>query len=103
VLAIRKDTTQPVVAALKRGDPFDIVLIKIKGGSARGPTLEERRRLRAVARRFNANAVVLFEWRRGVVEVLYTPNSPETSDRQLAPAATRSFAGTRFLRVEPLA
>ena len=41
VIAIRKDTSQPVNRALKRGDLFDIILIQIKGGSARGPTQED--------------------------------------------------------------
>jgi hypothetical protein len=66
VLAIRKDTSQPRLAALKRGDLFDIVLVQIKGGSARLPTLADRRRLHIAARRYGAREVVLFQWRKGV-------------------------------------
>lgn len=36
LIAIRKNTKQPTGDLLKRGDLFDIVLIQIKGGSARG-------------------------------------------------------------------
>jgi len=67
VLAIRKDSAQPEIPSLKRGDLFEIVLIQMKGGSARRPNMEERGRLRAVARRLRANAVVLFEWDRGIL------------------------------------
>jgi hypothetical protein len=66
VLAIRKDTSRPRGAVLKRGDLFDIVLIQVKGGSARLPTLAERRRLRLAARRYGAREVVLVQWRNGV-------------------------------------
>ena len=65
VLAIRKDTDQPSAAELKRGDLFDIVLVQIKGGTARGPNAEDRRRLLKVAKHYNARGVVLFEWRNG--------------------------------------
>jgi len=72
VLAIRKDTTQPTPADLKRGDLFDIVLVQVKGGGARMPTLADRRRLRAVGRRYGAQEVVLFVWRRGVSSEFFT-------------------------------
>src|SRR5687767_4375308 len=49
VLAIRKDTSQPTNKNLKRGDLFDIILIQMKGGSAREPSQEELYRLREVA------------------------------------------------------
>ena len=51
LVAIRKDTSQPALAPLKRGDLFDIVLVQIKGGAARPPNLSERKRLRIVANR----------------------------------------------------
>jgi hypothetical protein len=38
LIAIRKNTAQPSGELLKRGDLFDIILIQIKGGLARGPT-----------------------------------------------------------------
>lgn len=65
VVAVRKDTSQPRRSSLKRGDFFDIVLVQMKGGSARAPSLDERRRLREVARYYRARDVVLFQWRKG--------------------------------------
>jgi hypothetical protein len=65
VVAIRKDTTQPLGGLLKRGDLFDIVLVQIKGGSAARPTDSDRRRLREVANRYRAKKVVMYEWRKG--------------------------------------
>jgi hypothetical protein len=64
VLAIRKDTSQPASKSLKRGDLFDIILIQMKGGSARLPSSEERRRLQEVADHYGACKVVLFTWQR---------------------------------------
>jgi hypothetical protein len=66
VLGVPKNTSQPRISTLKRGDLFDVVLIQMKGGSARTPTmLAERRRLRAVAKHYGARDVVLFQWRKG--------------------------------------
>lgn len=50
---------------LKRGDPFEVVLVQMKGGSARLPSMKERRRLREVAAHYRARHVVLFQWRKG--------------------------------------
>jgi hypothetical protein len=72
VSAIRKDTTQPASKSLKRGDLFDIILIQMKGGSARLPSLEEKRRLQEVAEQYRAREVVLFQWERGKVTAFYT-------------------------------
>jgi hypothetical protein len=66
VVAIRKDSSQPHYARLKRGDLFEIILVQIKGGSARSPTRDDRLRLREVARQYGARDVVLFEWKKGV-------------------------------------
>ena len=66
VVAIRKDTSQPPNPKLKRGDLFEVILVQVKGGSARSPTTEDCIRLREVARRYTARAVVLFEWKKGV-------------------------------------
>ena len=65
IVAIRKDTSQPENAKLKRGDLFEIILVQVKGGTARPPTKEDCIRLREVARRYAAR-VVLFEWKKGV-------------------------------------
>jgi len=66
LVAIRKDTTQPASSKLKRGDLFEIILVQVKGGTARPPTRDDCIRLREVADQYAARAVVLFEWRRGV-------------------------------------
>jgi hypothetical protein len=66
LIAIRKNTKQPPGEVLKRGDLFDIVLIQIKGGSARGPTKADCLRLREVARLYRAKDVVQFQWRKGM-------------------------------------
>jgi hypothetical protein len=65
LIAIRKNSRQPLSALLKRGDLFDIVLIQVKGGSARGPTASDCRRLLEVKRIYRAKSVVQFQWRRG--------------------------------------
>jgi hypothetical protein len=65
VLAVRKDTSRSAHELLKSGDLFDIVLVQMKGGTARLPSLNEVDRLRAVARRYRAKDIVLFEWKKG--------------------------------------
>lgn len=65
VLAIRKNTSQPPQPGLKRGDLLEVVLIQVKGGSARAPTTGDCERLRQVAKIHQAKAVVLFSWKRG--------------------------------------
>jgi hypothetical protein len=62
LIAIRKNTNQPESSVLKRGDLFDIVLVQIKGGTARQPTESDCLRLREVARRYGAKEVVQFQW-----------------------------------------
>ena len=64
VLAIRKDTSHSSHELLKSGDLFDIVLVQMKGGSARMPGAVEIQRLMAVAKRYRAKEVVLFAWKR---------------------------------------
>jgi hypothetical protein len=65
VLAIRKSSAQPTDDDLKRGDLFDVLLIQVKGGSARGPTVSDCARLRKVARRYHASAIAQFQWKKG--------------------------------------
>lgn len=64
LIAIRKDHAKDN-GRFKRGDLFEIILIQIKGGRARRPTMEDIQRLRAVAERYNARGVVLAEWVKG--------------------------------------
>jgi hypothetical protein len=65
VVAIRKDTYHSNHEFLKRGDLFDLILIQMKGGTARWPTDVEVRRLRAVRTRYRAKEIVLFAWQKG--------------------------------------
>ena len=71
LIAIRKNTKPPAGNLLKRGDLFDIVLIQIKGGTARGPTENDCRRLREVKRFYRAKDVVQFQWRKGKSSEFY--------------------------------
>jgi len=73
VLAVRKDTSQPQLSSLKRGDLFEIVLVQMKGGSARVPSIEERRRLRLVARQYRAREIVLFSMAQRCVRTILHP------------------------------
>lgn len=65
VLAIRKDTNIHRDKDLNRGDLFDIMLIQVKGGSARPPTRSDRERLLAVAKLYHAKRMIYFHWRKG--------------------------------------
>jgi hypothetical protein len=64
LLAIRKDhsTNHGVI---KRGDFFEIILVQVKGGIAKRPTLTDIKRLRAVSSRYHAKKIVLAEWKKG--------------------------------------
>jgi hypothetical protein len=64
LLAIRKNHGKPK-APFKRGDLFEIILIQIKGGGAKRPDKAEIKRLRDVAKYYNARDVVLAEWVKG--------------------------------------
>lgn len=64
VLAIRKDHQRQPDPPLKRGDLFEIIVVQLKGGRAPRPSMDDRERLRKVARTYGAQCVVLFEWKR---------------------------------------
>jgi hypothetical protein len=64
MIAIRKDHATPRNGT-KRGDCFQIILIQVKGGYAARPTAIDAQRLRAVARRHCACAVLLATWKKG--------------------------------------
>ena len=70
LLAIRKDH-RTSGAVVKRGDLFEIVLLQIKGGSARWPSRNDILRLRQVARHHRATEIVLADWQRGSQPTLY--------------------------------
>jgi hypothetical protein len=71
LMALRKDH-RSAGRGLKRGDLFEIILIQVKGGSARSPTAEDIARLKRTASHHRAKAVVLAEWRRGEILSLST-------------------------------
>src|SRR6187401_2340454 len=49
VIAIRKNTARSNHAIMKSGDLLEIILVQMKGGSARRPSAADRSRLKAVA------------------------------------------------------
>lgn len=71
LIAIRRDHATDA-GAFRPGDLFEIVLIQIKGGGARWPTVEDMRRLRAVQRHYRARSVVLAAWTKGAEPTFYT-------------------------------
>ncbi len=69
-MAIRKDHGAHK-SRFKRGDLFEIILIQVKGGGARLPKNNDIRRLRAVAKRYDARDVVLAKWVKGTTLNFY--------------------------------
>jgi len=65
VLAIRKDTARSDHDILKSGDLFELILVQMKGGSARKPSAAHIRRLQAVKGSYGAKEIVLFAWKKG--------------------------------------
>ena len=74
-MGIRKDTSQTNKFTLKRGDLFGIIIIQMKGGSAKLHTAEEIGRLKTVAKYFQTNKVTLFEWRKRKKTQFYILNN----------------------------
>jgi hypothetical protein len=66
ILAIRKSNKAPTIAGLQKLDLFEILVIQVKGGSAKEPSDIEIERMRKVAEHYHASAVVLFQWRKGL-------------------------------------
>ena len=64
LLAIRKSHADPG-EGLKRGDLLDLVIIQVKGGSARYPTENDRKRLLGVKAHYRSREVILSEWQEG--------------------------------------
>ena len=83
LVAIRKNHGQ-CSAPFNRGDLLDMVLIQIKGGSARMPTVTDIRRLRAVQKRYAAKAVLLAAWKRGAQPTFLQLKSGKTRVPALA-------------------
>jgi len=64
LLAIRKDHVKTVKkVGLKPGDLFGMVLIQVKGGGASWPSLDDIKRMQILARYYNADNVVLSNWK----------------------------------------
>jgi len=64
LLAIRKNHVRmKKKVGLKPGDLFDMVLIQVKGGGASWPSLNDIHRLQILARYYNADNVVLSNWK----------------------------------------
>ena len=74
LLAIRKNHS-PGKDDLKRGDLFEVVLIQVKGGAARFPSADELERLRIVGTAYNAKAVLLAQWKKGMQAPFYSLTS----------------------------
>jgi hypothetical protein len=64
LLAVRKDHGNNP-SPLKKGDLFEIVLIQVKGGSAKDPTAADVERLKLVQDRYHACGVLLSTWQLG--------------------------------------
>lgn len=69
LIAIRKDHKTLVESPLKRGDLFEIILIQVKGGSAEGPTDEDKKRLAKVKEFHCAKDIILASWKKGKLPV----------------------------------
>ena len=69
LIAIRRNHTDPE-PPLKKGDLFEIVLIQVKGGSAKTPTPRDIERLELVSKAYGAKAVILSAWKKGKMPVL---------------------------------
>lgn len=70
MLAVRKNQGDHELP-LNRGDLFEVVLIQVKGGSAKRPTADDRERLRVVKEIYNAKAILLSEWKKGSMPMFY--------------------------------
>lgn len=71
MIAVRKNHGDPLPGT-KRGDELQIILIQVKGGYAVKPTLEDGKRLRIVARRHRACAVLLATWKKGTAAKFFS-------------------------------
>ena len=63
MIAIRK-SHRPSESSVRRGDLFEIILIQVKGGTAKFPSPEDIARLVYVKDYHRADKVVLAEWKR---------------------------------------
>ena len=64
IVAIRKSGKAPAISGVKKLDLFEMMLIQVKGGSAKGPTADDIVRLKLVRNKYDAQAIVLFAWNK---------------------------------------
>jgi hypothetical protein len=83
MIAIRKHH-KPSEVNPHREDLFELVLIQVKGGSAKFPSADDIARLMAVKKHHNASKVVLTEWKKG--KALRCYELPDTE--KAVPAST---------------
>lgn len=79
LLAVRKDHKVPT-GVMRRGDALQIILIQVKGGSAAKPTVEDAKRLRAVAKRHCACDVLLASWKKGRMPRFFRLRGPAATE-----------------------
>lgn len=70
-MAIRRDHKNNK-ETLKIGDLFEIILIQVKGGSARLPAGNDILRLVKVGEYYHAKRIILAEWKKGKAPTLYS-------------------------------
>ncbi len=89
ILAIRKDGKVPSIIGLKSLDLFDMILIQVKGGSARSPSVDDIARMKLVAAHYHATQVILFEW----TKAKHTGWSRLSADDHWEPVTASSIFG----------
>jgi hypothetical protein len=100
MIAIRKSHRQSE-NSVHRGDLFEIILIQVKGGTAKFPSPVEIDRLVSVKNHHRADRVVLTEWKRG--EKLCCYLLPDTTKAVPASEIFGNVPNTKRLPVEVLA
>jgi len=66
ILAVRKDHRKEPneKMALSRGDLLQVILIQVKGGSAKLPSIDDIERLQILAKYYHAKNIMLSEWKK---------------------------------------
>jgi hypothetical protein len=100
MIAIRKSHRQSE-NSVHRGDLFEIILIQVKGGTAKFPSRVEIDRLVSVKNHHRADKVVLTEWKQG--EKLCCYLLPDTTKAVPASEIFGNVPNTKRLPVEVLA
>ena len=66
ILAVRKDHRKEPNEKrdLSRGDLLEVILIQVKGRSARLPSIDDIERLQILAKYYHAKSIMLSEWKK---------------------------------------